>query len=160
MQKTIAFWPPLVFTLCPSSPRFQLSALHIFFDVASEAMLITCFADFASIFMGQKVWKIHYFRYSSITFSSFSRRFVPSSFTCKQLQVSRTVFSQLSPIQKWIKYLDQWSWDDFNHRDGGLVADSRAVSSKCSIKIWVTIGDMGDTMPACVCWYSSPLKEK
>ena len=58
MQTGIAFWPPLVFTLCPISPRFQLSALHIFFDVASEAMFVTSFADFASTFMGQKAWKM------------------------------------------------------------------------------------------------------
>ena len=31
MQTTIAFSPPLVFTLCPSSPRFQLRCLAHFF---------------------------------------------------------------------------------------------------------------------------------
>ena len=68
MQTAIAFWPPLVFTLCPISPRFQLSALHIFFDVASEAMFITSFADFASTFMGQKAWKMPECLFSFIFF--------------------------------------------------------------------------------------------
>ena len=34
----IAFWPSLVFTLCPSSPRFQLKCLAHFLDVASEVI--------------------------------------------------------------------------------------------------------------------------
>ena len=58
MQTAIAFWPPLVFKLCPSSPRFQLRCLAHLFYVASEAMFITSFADFASTFMGQKAWKM------------------------------------------------------------------------------------------------------
>ena len=37
MQTTIpiAFWPPLVFSLCPSLLDFSWNAFHIFFDVAS-----------------------------------------------------------------------------------------------------------------------------
>ena len=41
------------------------------------------------------------------------------------------------------------------HKDGGrggLVADRRAVSSKCSIKMLVTIGGTGDPIAApCIC---------
>ena len=41
-----------------TSGYLKVTGGYIFFDVASEAMFVTCFADFVSTFMDQKGWKM------------------------------------------------------------------------------------------------------
>ena len=52
MQTTIAFWPPLVFTLCPSSRRFQLRCLAHFFGHSSRSGVYYMFCRLCFNFHG------------------------------------------------------------------------------------------------------------